>query len=359
MRAPLAGRTPVVLALAALFAIGGSVALAAIPSSNGAVYVCYTKTTGAMRVVDYPAARCASTERMVALASATVAERHISANFLATGRALTGMVYLEVTAAPNGALRSGIYTQTAVAGSDFWVGNRTQMTIETLRWFTAPSGAPGAEVTGWECVLAKGATDPNPLGTCGHSRIILTDGASKGIPDTFCGGMADVIDPANSQYCPFVSAVSKGDIRIWTGAPSASVDTTVVTKHVDGTIKVHEPNWGGRDWLARFEVRTASGAVQFGYLELYGLTAGQNLGQIHEFSVKSVDYDKTSTGAEGATLHMEECIIIPAAECFTGVDEAWHLSDGSPGTFMDFKDNPWTIKSGTISIYTTSGQDSQ
>ena len=58
--------------------------------------------------------------------------------------------------------------------------------------------------------------------------------------------------------------------------PLASAGTTVTTKHVDGTVKVFEPNFGGRDWLARFEVRTASGVVQFGYLELYGLTSGQN-----------------------------------------------------------------------------------
>ncbi len=212
-------RRSIVLAIGALLVIGGSIAVAAIPNGNGSVYACYSKTTGAMRVVDYPAARCTSAERMVALASATVAARHISANFLGTvNGVVTGMVYLEVIAAPNGALRSGVYTQTAVGGSDFWVGNRTQMTIDTLRWFTAPSGAPGAEITGWECVLAKGVADPNPIGTCGHSRIIVTDGASKGIPDTFCGGIADVTDPANSQYCPFVSTLTKGDIRIWTGA---------------------------------------------------------------------------------------------------------------------------------------------
>jgi hypothetical protein len=219
MRTSLLRRAPVIVAVAVLFAIGGSIALAGIPNGNGNVYVCYAKTTGAMRVIDYPAARCTSAERMISLASATMAARHISANFLGTvNGAVTGMVYLDVTAAPNGTLRSGIYTQTAVAGSDFWVGNRTQMTIETLRWFTAPSGAPGAEITGWECVLAKGTADPNPVGSCGHSRIILTDGASKGIPDTWCGGMADVTDPANPQYCPFVSTISKGDIRIWTGA---------------------------------------------------------------------------------------------------------------------------------------------
>jgi hypothetical protein len=148
----------------------------------------------------------------------------VSANFAGAGVGTNGasvgmnMFFIDVTAAPNGSLRSGVYTQTVMTGSDFWTGNRTQMTVDTLRFFTAASGAPAAEITGWECVLAKGVTDPNPIGSCGHSRIIVTDGASKGVPDTLCGGSADVTDPANSQYCPFVFSVTKGDIRIWTGA---------------------------------------------------------------------------------------------------------------------------------------------
>jgi hypothetical protein len=55
----------VVLAVVATFAIGGSVVLAAIPSSGGTIYACYGKTTGAMRVVNYPTVRCASTERLL------------------------------------------------------------------------------------------------------------------------------------------------------------------------------------------------------------------------------------------------------------------------------------------------------
>jgi hypothetical protein len=143
--------------------------------------------------------------------------------------------------------------------------------------------------------------------------------------------------------------------------PLASAGSTVTTKHVDGTVKVFEPNWGGREWLARFEVRTTSGVVQFGYLELYGVTPDNNAGQIHEFSVTGVDYYKTSTGAQGATLHMEECIILPPSDpaCFAGVDVAYPVSDGSPDTFMDQEGNAWTVESGNISIYTTAGQNTQ
>jgi hypothetical protein len=55
----------VVLAAVAMIAIGGSVVLAAIPTGGGTIYACYSKTTGAMRVVNYPTVRCASSERLL------------------------------------------------------------------------------------------------------------------------------------------------------------------------------------------------------------------------------------------------------------------------------------------------------
>lgn len=155
--------------------------------------------------------------------------------------------------------------------------------------------------------------------------------------------------------------------------PMASAATTsTTTKHVDGTVKVLEPARSGvpypRDWLARLEVRTSpdGDTVYFGYMHLYGITnddpRGNNAGAIHEFSVKSVTYSKTTTGL-GATLHMEECILIDKqaapGNCFAS---DYQVSDGFPDTF-----NPvgltgsatWSVDSGNISIYTTTGQNSQ
>ena len=65
MRTRLARRMVVVLAVVAMFTLGGSVVMAAIPNSGGTIYACYAKTTGAMRVVDYPRVHCASTERLL------------------------------------------------------------------------------------------------------------------------------------------------------------------------------------------------------------------------------------------------------------------------------------------------------
>ncbi len=147
--------------------------------------------------------------------------------------------------------------------------------------------------------------------------------------------------------------------------PMASAATTsTTTRHVDGTVKVHEPAYD-RDWLARFEVRTTpAGDVQFGYLHLYGITddstVNNNGGAIHEFSVNHVDYYRTATG-QGATLYMEECIIsnpesepVPPSRCFAS---DYQVSDGHPDTFLAYLG--WTVESGNISIYTTGGQNSQ
>ena len=151
---------------------------------------------------------------------------------------------------------------------------------------------------------------------------------------------------------------------------ASAATTTTTTKHVDGTVKVFEPARDGvpyaRYWLARFEVRTSpdGATVYFGYMHLYGITPDNNAGAIHEFSVTNVDYSRTATG-QRATLHMEECIIIgeplpvPPSQCFPS---NYRVSDGSPDTF-----NPvgltgsatWSVDSGNISIYTTSGQNSQ
>ena len=65
MRTWHARRMVVVLAAVAMLALGGSVVLAAIPSGGGMIYACYSKTTGAMRVVNYPTVRCASSERLL------------------------------------------------------------------------------------------------------------------------------------------------------------------------------------------------------------------------------------------------------------------------------------------------------
>jgi hypothetical protein len=150
---------------------------------------------------------------------AAAAARHVAGNFVGSAGdpVISGMMLFEVKAGPTGALQSGYYTFNAMTGPADWAGNRTQATVDTIRFFTAASGAPAAEFTGWECVLAKALAAPDPVGTCGHYRIIVTDGASLGLADTFCGGKADVTDPSNALYCPYVWKVEKGDIRIYSG----------------------------------------------------------------------------------------------------------------------------------------------
>ena len=219
MRIRFVRRVMVVGAVLAAVAVAGSVALAAIPTTGGTVYSCYNKTTGAMRAIDYPTKHCTSKERMVALASATVMPKHVAGSFIGSVSAPAGtaMFRLQVDATATGALRYGSYEFNAMTGAGAWVGSQTQGTVDTVRFFTAASGAPAAEITGWECLLVAGPASTDTPGTCSHYRVIVTDGASKGLTDTFCGGKADVTALNDPMYCPYVWKVDKGNIRIWSG----------------------------------------------------------------------------------------------------------------------------------------------
>lgn len=147
--------------------------------------------------------------------------------------------------------------------------------------------------------------------------------------------------------------------------PFASAGTAVSTRHVDGTVTVFEPahtdqagnDVNAREWLARFEVRTTGDVVQFGYLRLVGITDGNNAGELHEHSVYHVDYYRTGTGSPGATLWMDECVVLPWNGCFDDGD-VYRVSDG--GVTDTFLANlGWSVEAGNISIYTTAGQNSQ
>jgi hypothetical protein len=145
--------------------------------------------------------------------------------------------------------------------------------------------------------------------------------------------------------------------------PLTSAGTTLTTRHVDGTVIVVEN--ASRIWFAKFEVRTTpAGDVQFGYLDLYGIRDTDVAGEIHEFAINHVDYYRTPSGAQGATLSLEECRMVPyppdpaGPQCTTG---DYTVSDGAavgqPDTFLGFLD--WTVESGNISIYSTPGQNGQ
>jgi len=146
----------------------------------------------------------------------TGTSRHVAGNFVGSvaDPVINAMFLFEVNAGPTGALQSGYYTFNGMGATAGWGTNRSQATVDTIRFFTAASGAPAAEFTGWECLLA---TTDGVVGTCSHYRIIATDGASVGLADTFCGGKADTTDPNDPLYCPYVWKVDKGDIRIHSG----------------------------------------------------------------------------------------------------------------------------------------------
>jgi hypothetical protein len=51
-----------VAAMLGILAVGGSVALATIPGSDGVIHGCYTKSGGTLRVIDASVTACKSTE---------------------------------------------------------------------------------------------------------------------------------------------------------------------------------------------------------------------------------------------------------------------------------------------------------
>ena len=150
-------RAMAVGAVLAAFAVAGSVALAAIPTTGGTVYSCYNKTTGVMRAINYPTKRCTSAERMVALASAAVMPKHVAGTWIGsyhTDPAATAMGRLHVDATATGALRDGSTETSFMTGA--LAGTQEQGTVDTVRFFTATTGAPAAEITGWVCLLVAG-----------------------------------------------------------------------------------------------------------------------------------------------------------------------------------------------------------
>lgn len=78
----------------------------------------------------------------------------------------------------------------------------SEATVETVKFFTAPSGGKTAEFTGTECRPGE-----NPW--CNPIYLVqVTDNAGRGVPDTVCGGRV-------GEGCLWRFTVTSGDIRIF------------------------------------------------------------------------------------------------------------------------------------------------
>ena len=195
-------RVMVVGAVLAAFAIAGSVALAAIPTTGGTVYSCYNKTTGVMRAINYPTKRCTSAERMVALASATTTPKTVTGSFLATYTGsefdlVPNLIRFEVRTDASGAVTFGYYQSQPVGHPEF----ATAGVVESVRFFRNASGAKAAELRMTECNVGSPAGAFDPM--CNdHAAVVVSDGT----PDTFCGLDADT--------CRWPFSVDAGNIAI-------------------------------------------------------------------------------------------------------------------------------------------------
>ena len=199
-------RAMAVGAVLAAFAVAGSVALAAIPTTGGTVYSCYNTTTGVMRAINYPTKRCTSKERMVALASATVMPKHVAGTFIGSyaDPALTAMYRLQVDATATGALRDGVDESNGMGGPEnrrtTTPGARSTRSASSRR----PRVRPRAEITGWECLLEREPAGTDLVGTCWPLPCDRHRRRVEGAADTFCGGHADVTAVNDPLYCPYV-----------------------------------------------------------------------------------------------------------------------------------------------------------
>jgi hypothetical protein len=138
-------------------------------------------------------------------AATPAAPRHVEGSFAAIGNPYSAMWLFEIRASATSHVEFGYYQTEWMKAPEGQLPFRTQGTVSTVRFFKAASGAPAAEFTGRECFLA--AADAATVGTCPWYHIIVTDGASIGKPDTFCGSH----DP--TQCIKWIRTY--GDIRIY------------------------------------------------------------------------------------------------------------------------------------------------
>ncbi len=141
-----------------------------------------------------------------ATAGTTAPPRHVEGSFsgVTSDQSFSASFLFEVRANSNGRAEFGYYQFDMMTAPGGELASRTRATVESVRFFKAASGAPAAEFSGHECVLA--APNAADIGNCPWYHIIVTDGASIHRPDTFCGG------PKGFCYDWFPTY---GDIRIY------------------------------------------------------------------------------------------------------------------------------------------------
>ena len=113
-----------------------------------------------------------------------------------------GMWRFEIRTTEGGKVEFGYFQTQALSG-----GGRTEATVESVKFFTAPSGGKGAEFSGTECGLAD-VNNATEWGCNPEYVVQVVDNAGRGVPDTACGGTV-------SEPCQWPYTVTSGDIRIF------------------------------------------------------------------------------------------------------------------------------------------------
>jgi len=160
----------------------------------------WTVESGNISIYTTPITSAATTPVAMNVAGNVIVQYHSDPTVM-------GVFRFEVRTNASGSLQFGYYQTTGL--TDKWPSKASLATVDKVRFFKAASGAPAAEFSGQEC----GFPVLNQSAPCGPYHVIVTDGASIGQPDTFCGN--PITRPSDLSVCTYVFDVSDGDISIY------------------------------------------------------------------------------------------------------------------------------------------------
>jgi hypothetical protein len=137
----------------ALLGVAIGITVASIPAANGSIYGCANRTTGALRVIDYPSRHCSSSERLLRWnqpsAPATVSLSALEGTPCRVAPNQTAVLHADINSA-SGVVTLRCASTLRVTGS------------ATLTRILISSGLAGASV---ECDNAKACSLGLPFGT--------------------------------------------------------------------------------------------------------------------------------------------------------------------------------------------------
>jgi hypothetical protein len=150
-----------------LLGFGVGATIASIPASGGTINACYSTTTGALRVIDYPRHHCSSGERFLRWNQTQVAGAVALLALQGTGCSsigAAGRVYLDV------AQGTGVVTITCKTVLKV----QSSLTLSSIDLYTGPNGQPTTQLAR-ECLDATSCAATMPYGLTAARVTLAAD----------------------------------------------------------------------------------------------------------------------------------------------------------------------------------------